>query len=1608
MLATLCLLATLAGPSAATVTPVPPGGRVDVPLDRLAAGATYRATVTLVGTIEPGTSARVVLAAPGGFERAKALNPGDPDVFWSFRPPAAGQGSLTVGADGRNRSPLQVRVDWGRRDVATAADVAAIEAEPNDSWREANPLVLGRPVHGSADDVDDLDNPAEGRSGLDWFRFEIPAGPPVLAFFFLELLDRDVSANLRVYRLDPVRGESPYEGGKDPTEVVHDRERERYSTHLSRTFAAGTYFVEVNANHPDYILRTRTSPIPPYQDDPRQAVDVGLQYLLEAGDAWFDQIPREGNRTSRSANLHDTATRCTACHASTYPVEAALVGHRAGYPIRAKQSLLYLTDRLANSPTPLYGGEGLFWQRFIAIPLQAQGKQGGVLLDFARQVDGRDAAGVDRFGPFLRAAWRGRWELPADESNGVVPPDSKFGSAWRDWRVLTEMTARTKQVAYAGAADAIADLLADPATDARVETLQDRMHRLHAWTVVDPDRFAPRIKAEADALLALQNPDGGWHELGQPGRPSAVYATGQMAWTLMQAGIPRDDPRIARALALLLARQQSFGGWFETTTHENFRTPMRETRYALEALALGFPRADRPLTSWGNRDEGPARVPQPGSLAAVLGDLDDLWDVPEPDRPRFARGIIPFLDDPDPIVRGRAAAALGRLGAGSAVEPLARLLGDPSKIAARSAAWSLRKLGNRGIGVATIGQALRSPDPATRRGAVRIFAQQFWGLDPRVELADALIALTSDPDFLVRLEAIRSLRQWFYRTADVGLQRRIVAAYLARMALPDEPVIRRALAEGMYIMLDENLGGGVSLGRTLMVLPERSRRRALAGREAVERDVLLGPILAALEGGNALQREALVRSFDGSFFAGRSYARRPTGMIDVGNDREFGFLYEPPVDLLDRVFAALLPAPDLSAAPRAGAIRLASFFLVAGRTTDPAIQASLLHGLLDPDAAVRLAARDGVGRDLSLLGAEADPARVELIRRVLAGDDAGRRAVVAALGRSPGLLAVPAIVADLRAKVADDAAVVGLAPVLRDPAFAAAEVNEAAARAWPLATEPADRLAWLDALLARPAAGAGADPAAVVDLFRRAGRDPAGSVRERALEAVGASPRFAASRAGEALLLAALADDVPGARRRALDLADDRAGFWDGGEARERLRARLADPDAAVRARALAIVGRRRLAGADPAVARRVRALAADPTLGVEADAILRSQGLDPGSIPPDVRPGRRRLPSLATFRDRVDPLYRRPGEDGVSCVQCHANQNGFRVVAAGGEMTAGEALAINYRSTLKALDRGDPEASLLFRKPRSPRGAGDGDPASPTALTHNGGPRWDADHPAYAALRNWIAEADADRRPPRDQDRRRRLQTRVRAGTGDGWRPRHGLADRDRGRPPRLSPRAGRRPRLDPAGRRPADRPPAGSARRARRAVRDRPLARRDDLGRPRRPGDLARRPRVPVRPARGAGPVRPPPGAGRGRRRADDEPGRAGGRRHARRPRGPAVTAGSAGPRAWFPARGVAAWVALVAGMAALDSLVVLVHHWPLAVAISAGVAGLFALGGIRRPWFFGGVVLALMVALPPVHDSSAHDLFGRSVALAWLAGAGAGGISRLVRRSRRGPPG
>jgi LSD1 subclass zinc finger protein len=254
-------------------------------------------------------------------------------------------------------------------------------------------------------------------------------------------------------------------------------------------------------------------------------------------------------------------------------------------------------------------------------------------------------------------------------------------------------------------------------------------------------------------------------------------------------------------------------------------------------------------------------------------------------------------------------------------------------------------------------------------------------------------------------------------------------------------------------------------------------------------------------------------------------------------------------------------------------------------------------------------------------------------------------------------------------------------------------------------------------------------------------------VRDRALRGINALPALWAGKGSNKLLLSALADDEPALRRRGLTLASTKVGFLGRPDALEYLKRLLVDPDAKVRTLALATVEQQGLI--EPSLARRVKAVAADPALKDRALAVLTAHHLDPATIEPDVPLSRPRLLSFSTFRRTVNPLFYQPGADKYACASCHANHTILRI--AEGDPAHGfpaDQLMVNFNSALKVVNLGDPEASLILRKPRSPHGQGGAEPSSPTGLSHVGGPRWETtEHPAYRAILQWIREASASAR---------------------------------------------------------------------------------------------------------------------------------------------------------------------------------------------------------------------------------------------------------------------
>jgi squalene-hopene/tetraprenyl-beta-curcumene cyclase len=121
---------------------------------------------------------------------------------------------------------------------------------------------------------------------------------------------------------------------------------------------------------------------------------------------------------------------------------------------------------------------------------------------------------------------------------------------------------------------------------------------LWASTKIDGLMTAAARKAAVTELRAKQRADGGWAlpSLGKymrkdksendPDAPSDAYATGLVVYVLRQAGIPADDPAIAKGVIWLKANQRESGQWFTRSLNNDEHHYIAHTGTAYAVLAL--------------------------------------------------------------------------------------------------------------------------------------------------------------------------------------------------------------------------------------------------------------------------------------------------------------------------------------------------------------------------------------------------------------------------------------------------------------------------------------------------------------------------------------------------------------------------------------------------------------------------------------------------------------------------------------------------------------------------------------------------------------------------------------------------------------------------------------------------------------------------------------------------------------------------------------------------------------------------------------------------------------------------------------------------------------
>lgn len=1293
-------------------------------------GQVLSLTVALHGLTGDQDEVYFTLKAPDGAQAKKTLHAGDPDFYFPAGINASGEATYSLTRKLGGGGEVIARLNW--RPWTQEKEGVILESEPNNTWKQANPIMIGRTVQGSGDDAayilhlgakaeelgDDLreqTSHAEQIVGLyqqdasvarslrglqfatlvsnlyrsiDWYRLDFAGPEPRLVMFGIELLDRDnLPCDVAVFRLEG-DGIKPYDEGIDPVSPPHEVQALPGNKFTTRVLRQGTYYLRVVPNHPDYQLWTRDYPVPPY-DDPRKAVRAGMDYIIAAGDSWHANTPRVGGLVERVGDVHAETQQCIACHPTQFSFRAEMTAARNGYPINMRSQVAFLADRFYNNPRPLYGQKDTTWSRMISAAANVSSRPAGMLMDFENVVNGDERLEFHKpIANYLRLYYKGRDKLPANESNGNFPLVSTYEVASYSREVFQGLFDRANDPAYRTDAGQMETILQESA----IKDPIDLCWQTVALAKADREKYAEAIRANADRILSIQRPSGLWSAVFEADGQEVEFQTGHALYALALAGVPADDPRVARGIKALLERQRPFGGWFDPTqAYENFRTPFRETQFAVMALAQYFPLNEtKKRVGWDN-GSAPGQL-TPDRPALLIDQLDRIWSRDQIPGKEHEKAVIhDATRDDEPMVRLAAVTCLGRIGNESDVPVLTARLGDETKMVQRGAAWALRQLASRkNIGLEAIASALRSDDERVRWGATRVLFRHFRSFSADPAIFEALLAGLDDPSPTVRLQASKSLSQSWYWSWDRERQRRIERALIAHMGSETHPWPARGLRESFHNVLDENTRYLYNNWIPLMAR-EEDRKRSIEAHHALVREQA-DLVASTLAEGDAARVKELLRSIaefhlrEGNYTAQGKYTR-------IGNDVEEIEFFPDATATLVKAIAPYLESPS----PEVRELAVRSTHAMRG-TKAPDLALSLLARLDDEAEPVRAAAWD-FRKDLpAKIGPENRADALALLDRLLssAHTEASAGGTELAAQWAKDLPETAAILVrliekgDARQKATALRAAEPFSAIQTDPAFIrllAASLDasrpEALASALPLALKP----------------GGLSENAEVRGRLEKLFASPDSETRRRMLPMI--DERIAGDERVVGLVTASLGDPAPDVRRLALD----------------------------------EIAGSKKLK-ANPKIASAIRRIADDPQPLVRVAARSAIGRKD------NPLPSPREALDFRFFVERVQPRLATLGPDGNSCVQCHITHTAFKLTPpdAGGRFTP-EQSQNNFASALKVVDLESPGNSLILRKPMTTaRSEG---VAGSSLLSHGGGRRWaDTNDEGYQTLLRWTRGA--------------------------------------------------------------------------------------------------------------------------------------------------------------------------------------------------------------------------------------------------------------------------
>ncbi len=1352
----------------------------------------YAVTVAVKDPTQVGSSdaIRVTVEDAAGPIAEKWLHAADLDFYLTLRPRAVGPATVTLAAQPGSANP-EIAVEL--RSIPVGHDEpAVIAAYPNNTWQTAQPFEFGQTIFGSADERPYAPSPTEDAyaamlKGFQWFRFTYRGNQPHLAYFVLDVTDRDVPLDVDIFQLGKNAAGEPDVVPHTEGQFIYQPEATQNYPGLykfrTRILKPGeTYYVRVAANHPAYQLHAFEYPPPPYKD-PSQAVRTGMDFLINMGDTWHSNTPRRGSVALRTSMPHAETHLCIACHPTQFTTRGFLTAVGNGYPPVQRPAIEFLTDRLYNNARPLYGELKTNWVRVIYSARTVASRLPVVMHQFEANIT-HDPPRLNFNAPyanFLKIHYRGLEEMPGDEPDGCEPDISPFEISTQSWQTFSLLFEQTHDKHWLAERDEVERL----AVPYKPKNIIDLNWKITFLSTVGREKYARELDGLIEQLYSYQRENGQWpYHFDQTEKP-ADFITFHAIYALAKAGRrPDTDPKLARAVDYCLHAQRPEGDWQGDPVYKGFNTPFRDTQFAVMALSELYPGpAER-------KDWGAGLPPPPSELARddlprLLFQLDQFWDLAQETTLRQIREILASSDQP--LAREAAARALGHMADPRAVRVLAAALGDSSKMVQRASAWALRMiLTRRKIperkGYKLLAQELRSPDGRTRWGATRLFNQHFRYLTGNRALLAELVRALDDPVPMVRFQAAAGLWRWYYWQIDQPKERNEVLEALAtRLTTETDALVERGLEESVYDVLDENTGYLAAWVKTASTKEDKDRINE--GYEAVARDQ--AQVLArVLRSASLAGRKRLLNALWDFHTRHMSLPPVKADTVSIGLPRVFT-LYIPGVPDLHRPGYEYLPYRETVNfrydvqngfyQTRVGNDSdLIHFFRSSGSELEDALVACLEGADRDTKIEVLKAGStlSGAGdRRFAVaalhLALDSDETVRQTVQYVYENGQRGILNIDARPGPNPELLKTVVEILDHGTPEGQAVVLPLLASLPNGSAWAREPQVMGAVRA--LLERMPRPSNYGQVLAAASAFEALVRETGLRDQVLEGLNDPDTAVQRAAIQIV--LERFVTTPETARLVEAAFARLGSTARNILIEEVSDpkfvrRHLGTSGGAVSQDSRyflkdqypykepdfleqpvvvkavlASLEDREANVRAAALDLLRKVKDIEKRPDFRVALRRLQDDPNPRLQLIAANVLGGKTLSEALKDVKPGT--VLDYDFFVARVEPILARPGPDGKACVECHASHAIFRLKPPSEQgIFSTQDSQENFKYALRVVDIGNPGHSLILIKPTRPTDSA-GNVADYYA-THNGGQRWQGNESSweYKTILEWVRGA--------------------------------------------------------------------------------------------------------------------------------------------------------------------------------------------------------------------------------------------------------------------------